>query len=109
MAGSTDTLAPLPTLPALARSVVAAETSSDRRDRLNRRLESWLAHEPRPVDIVTAVYAVAERLDADLPGGLRTVTADVYLDILCQSLLYCDLVDFMAVWPSVHSQVADSR
>jgi hypothetical protein len=42
-----------------------------------------------------------------LPGGLTIVTADVYLDIVCECLLYCDLAELQAVWPRLRDQRRD--
>lgn len=77
------------------------ETDAARRDRIARRLVSWLAAEPAPADMLAALREVALRLDDGLPGGLALVTADVFLDIYCQSLLFCDLDDLLAVWPQL--------
>ena len=75
------------------------EAEAERRDRLARRLSAWLASEPAPADILNSLYQVADRLERTLPGGLTIVTADVFLDIVCQCLLACDLADLLAVWP----------
>lgn len=80
------------------------EQPADRQARLTRRLQSWLASEPAPADIVEAVYQVARCLDGSVPGGLKTATADVALDVLCNCLLYCDLEDFLAIWPEIRVQ-----
>ncbi|MCC6629164.1 MAG: hypothetical protein IT340_17380 [Chloroflexi bacterium] len=79
----------------------ALETDAARRDRVARRLASWLAAEPTPTDMLDTLRKVALRLDDSLPGGLALVTADVFLDIYCQCLLYCDLDDLLAVWPQL--------
>lgn len=66
---------------------------------LTRRLQSWLASEPAPVDIVEVVYRVARELEAAVLGGLDEVGGRAVLGELCRCLLYCDLDDFLAAWP----------
>jgi hypothetical protein len=90
------------TLEALATHQAAVDAA--RQAMLARRLRSWLASEPAPVDIVDTLYQVANCLNTSLPGGLTTATADIFLDILCQCLLYCDLDDFLVAWPCVQSR-----
>jgi hypothetical protein len=80
------------------------ESEAEQRARLERRLRAWLASGPSPAAIVDTLCEVARRLDDTLPGGLTIVTADVYLDIVCQCLLYCDLADLQAVWPRLRDQ-----
>ena len=81
------------------------EVEAARQARLARRLQSWLASEPAPDDILDTVYQVARCLDGSLPGGLTTATSDVFLDILCQCLLYCDGDDFLAAWRQIRAQL----
>jgi hypothetical protein len=83
------------------------ESEAEQRDRLERRLRAWLASGPSPAAIVDTLCEVARRLDDSLPGGLTIVTADVYLDIVCECLLYCDLAELQAVWPRLRDQRRD--
>lgn len=73
------------------------------RERLVRRLDSWLASQPAPVDIIDSLYRVARCLEDSVPGGLRTAGADILLDVACQVLFYCDQDDFLAVWPVIRA------
>ena len=66
-----------------------------------RRLQSWLASEPTPDDIVDTLYEVAQRLDGAVPGGLADTSGRLVLATLCRCLLYCELDDFLAAWPRV--------
>jgi hypothetical protein len=78
-----------------------AAVEAARQAMLARRLQSWLASQPAATDIIDSLYQVANCLNTSLPGGLSTATADVFLDILCQCLLYCDGDEFLAAWPHV--------
>ena len=77
------------------------EAEAERRAMLARRLESWLANEPMPGDIVETLFQVARRLDEAAPGGLASASADLPLNALCLCLFFCDLDDFLAIWPAV--------
>lgn len=80
-----------------------ATVDTERHAMLARRLQSWLANEPAPADIIDAFYQVTRRLEEAVPGGLTTTSAHIPLRAFCQCLLYCDLDDFLAIWPHIRS------
>ena len=84
------------------------EGEAARRAMLTRRLESWLASEPRPGDIIETLFQVARRLDEATPGGLAGAGADLPLNALCRCLFFCDLDDFLAIWPAAR-EAAEGR
>jgi hypothetical protein len=92
-------------LPSLEqRAIAPADALSERQAMLARRLDSWLHSQPRPIDIIDAVYEAARQLDDAAPGGLHDVSGHLLLTALCRCLIYCEADDFLAVWPAMRSR-----